>query len=90
MTEQFVDKFVLDCGIGPYRGGTGKSFDWEVLTGLQEKRNIVLAGGIGPHNVDKAAATGLRILDVNSKLESSPGVKDSALVTELFAKLRVL
>ena len=45
---------------------------------------VVLAGGLSVGNIGAAAATGCAVLDVNSSLEESPGVKSIALLEELF------
>ncbi|MBR4616710.1 MAG: hypothetical protein IKO55_13965 [Kiritimatiellae bacterium] len=50
-------------------------------------RRVVLAGGISAANVAAAAATGSDILDANSALETSPGVKSTTLLRELVAGL---
>ena len=62
-------------------GGNGIPFDWTALTGQKEKRNFMLSGGLTPENVSEAIAlTGASIVDVSSGVETSPGVKDRALI----------
>lgn len=62
-------------------GGNGIPFDWTALTGQKEKRNFMLSGGLTPENVAEAIAlTGASIVDVSSGVETSPGVKDRALI----------
>ena len=53
-------------------------------------RRVVLAGGISAANVAAAAATGADILDANSALETSPGVKSTTLLRELVADMKAL
>lgn len=58
-------------------GGTGESFDWELLRGHRSEVPAVLAGGLRPENV----ATAIEIVrpyavDVASGVESAPGRKD--------------
>jgi len=43
----------------------------------------VLAGGISASNITDAVATGADVIDVNSSIETSPGVKSLALLDEL-------
>jgi indole-3-glycerol phosphate synthase / phosphoribosylanthranilate isomerase len=47
-----------------------------------------LAGGIGPDNAGAAAAVGAHGLDVGSRVECAPGLKDPKRVEALFAALR--
>jgi phosphoribosylanthranilate isomerase len=56
-------------------GGTGRAFDWHVLSGLD--RAFVLAGGLGPDNVAEAISVARPFgVDASSRLETEPGVKD--------------
>ncbi|QVL35629.1 phosphoribosylanthranilate isomerase [Aminirod propionatiphilus] len=78
-----ADAFLLDTKWGGKRGGTGRSFDWNVLRGFDFGRPIVLAGGLGPENLKRAVeAVGPDAVDLNSRLESAPGVKDRRLMEE--------
>ncbi|GAA0347370.1 bifunctional indole-3-glycerol-phosphate synthase TrpC/phosphoribosylanthranilate isomerase TrpF [Bowmanella denitrificans] len=83
-----VDKYLLDCQVGNDFGGTGQQFDWTILSDVKDKSHIALAGGLNPDNIRQAAATGVGLLDVNSGIESRPGVKDPHKLQQLFAQLR--
>jgi phosphoribosylanthranilate isomerase len=49
----------------------------------------ILAGGLGPQNIgDAVAQSGARFVDVNSGVESAPGVKDEAKLERFVAALR--
>lgn len=62
-------------------GGTGESFDWQLIPAAH-RANIVLAGGLTPANVAAAiAAVGPYAVDVSGGVESAPGVKDAAKIT---------
>jgi len=62
-------------------GGNGIPFDWTALKGQKETRNFMLSGGLTAVNVAKAInLTGASIIDVSSGVETSPGVKDEALI----------
>ena len=67
--------FLLDAGHGG--GGSGRNLPWEALSGIKPPKPWLLAGGLGPDNLALALATckpgGV---DLNSALESAPGVKD--------------
>lgn len=70
------DATLLDGRSGGRTGGTGKLADWSLVAGLRRAgRRVVLAGGISADNIAAAVATGADIIDVNSSLEVSPGVK---------------
>jgi len=58
-------------------GGTGATFDWNLLKGHDHRVPWGLAGGLTPDNVAEAIrATGTPLVDVSSGVESAPGVKD--------------
>jgi len=84
-----VDRLVLDTGHGGRLGGSGIAFDATALAG-SDLDSCVLAGGIGPDNVEAAARLAPRVLDVNSGVESEPGRKDATRLADLFARLRAL
>ena len=78
------DALLLDGRKGAQCGGTGVRADWSLVGPLKRAGcRVVLAGGISAANIADAAATGADILDVNSSIETSPGVKSLALLDEL-------
>ena len=81
-----VDRFVLDHG----QGGTGKTFDWQLLNELDtdERGRCLLAGGISPDNVCDAIEQGFSGVDASSKLEWQAGIKDARLISSLFKRIR--
>jgi phosphoribosylanthranilate isomerase len=73
------------------RGGTGKTFDWELARAASRTRRVFLAGGVNPDN----AAAAIRLarpyaLDVCSGVESRPGKKDPARLLALIRATRAL
>jgi phosphoribosylanthranilate isomerase len=81
-----ADAIVFDSLVPGSLGGTGRAFDWSLLTNLVDQHRragarVVLAGGLTPKIVPAAIAT-LRpdIVDVSSGVESAPGVKDHGLM----------
>lgn len=63
------------------RGGHGLRFDWSILTGAALPKQWALAGGLNSDNVAQAIMrTGASIVDVASGVETSPGIKDAALI----------
>lgn len=57
-------------------GGTGTSFKWELLRGLNLNNKIILSGGLTPENVGEAIEiVNPYAVDVSTGVEQSPGVK---------------
>lgn len=72
-------------------GGTGQQFNWDILHQLQLPVSFFLSGGIGPEH--KAALQEFQHpqflgVDVNSKFEVSPGVKDLSKLEDWLHKIR--
>lgn len=66
-------------------GGTGRSFDWELLRDHRSEVPAILAGGLRPDNVAAAIATTRPYaVDVASGVELEPGRKDHAAMTAFF------
>jgi len=66
-------------------GGTGESFDWELLRGQRSEVPAILAGGLRPDNVDAAIEVVHPFaVDVASGVESAPGRKDHAAMAAFF------
>jgi phosphoribosylanthranilate isomerase len=72
--------FLIDTFQADKFGGTGKTGDWGQFRQLKQThpdRTWILSGGLNPENVGEALnASGARLIDVNSGIESAPGVKD--------------
>jgi phosphoribosylanthranilate isomerase len=84
-----VDRFVLDSGMG----GTGHAFDWQWLFDYRAPAPFVLAGGIGSTNIDAALDVARHVealvgVDINSRVESEPGIKDVEKVKGILDKVR--
>lgn len=66
-------------------GGTGESFDWELLRGHRSQVPDILAGGLRPDNVAAAIAVAQPFaVDVASGVEAEPGRKDHAAMAAFF------
>jgi phosphoribosylanthranilate isomerase len=71
------------------RGGTGESFDWELVRGRRSRVPLILSGGIDADNAAAAiAAVHPFALDSASGTEAAPGHKDQARMEALFAAVR--
>ncbi|MFN2363194.1 MAG: phosphoribosylanthranilate isomerase [Halarsenatibacteraceae bacterium] len=78
-----ADYLLFDTKIGDKTGGTGESFDWRLLKKTNLNKNYILAGGLGPDNIREALnRLNPAAVDLNSRLESSPGKKDPELMKE--------
>jgi phosphoribosylanthranilate isomerase len=71
-------------------GGTGQSFDWELLRRRRSKVPMMMAGGLSPENVAGAIEVAHPYaVDVVTGVESEPGRKDPALVEAFFEAVGV-
>ncbi len=79
--------FLLDAFQAEKVGGTGHTFDWNRIP--HEVANLVLAGGLGVHNISQAIQQCRPYaVDVSSAVESAPGIKDSAKIQQFIAACR--
>lgn len=86
-----ADTILWDTFSAGSYGGTGRTGDWDGFRAARlafPETTWILAGGLGPANVAAAlAATGARVIDVNSGVEISPGIKDPAKLKALAAAI---
>jgi phosphoribosylanthranilate isomerase len=84
-----ASSILLDGFDANLRGGTGKSFNWNLAKSAGRKRQIFLAGGLTPENVAEAVTAARPFaIDVCSGVESRPGKKDAARMRALVAAVR--
>jgi len=91
-SERFhVDFHLFDArpatpGSAQLRGGTGQSFDWELVAARRTRTPLILSGGLHAGNVAEAiAVTHPWAVDVASGTEQSPGRKDPERLRAFFA-----
>ena len=79
-----VDYHLVDAHHPGLRGGTGETFDWDMI-GKRRRVPLVLSGGLTPENVAAGiAATRPFAVDTASGTEAEPGRKDPARVQAFF------
>lgn len=88
----YTDTVLLDTYSKDQVGGTGHTGDFERFANLKlqfEDTQWMLAGGLTPSNVlDAVARSTATRVDVNSGVESAPGIKNPEKLRELFRVLR--
>jgi phosphoribosylanthranilate isomerase len=89
--ERFhVDFHLLDArASGPersgLRGGTGETFDWQLLAARRSKVPLILSGGLSPQNVAEAITlVRPHAVDTASGTEAAPGHKDAQKLRTFF------
>jgi len=86
VTSSRADLILLDNAAPGLQGGTGEAFDW-TLKPPRSIKNLVLAGGINAGNVEQGVRTfNPLVVDVNSGVESQPGVKSSRKLRQFFTE----
>jgi phosphoribosylanthranilate isomerase len=99
-----ADMFLFDTGVPVAKGeredktlygGTGRKFNWNRLKGLDVGKPFFLSGGIEPTDaglvkefIKDPVAKDLFVVDINSRFEVAPGVKDMALVNQFINALK--
>ena len=82
--DAVCDYYLFDTGgLKESFGGTGKQFDWTILTKAKIEKPFFLSGGIGPDDAPKVKAfkhPDFFGVDINSQFEKEPGVKDMSKV----------
>ena len=84
-----VDFFLFDTKTSGH-GGSGKAFNWDILNKYPYQKPYFLSGGIGVENLDEVLAISderLHALDLNSRFEVEPGLKDISKLNLTFNKL---
>ena len=87
--KPYVDFFLFDTK-GIERGGNGVQFDWSILKGYDQEIPFFLSGGIDLENLEQLSelkGMNLHAIDVNSKFEIEPGLKDVGRLKELKERL---
>lgn len=87
--QNLAHAFLLDTFEKDQLGGTGKTFDWGLALAAKKNGRLILAGGLNPANAREAVRfVQPYALDVNSGVESSPGIKDHHQLRQLFEQMQ--
>jgi phosphoribosylanthranilate isomerase len=82
---RWVDYHLFDRKAKDLPGGTGETFDWELLRNHRSEVPAILAGGLKPENVAEAVEiVHPYAVDVASGVEAEPGRKDHAKMAAFF------
>ena len=87
-----VDKIILDTKTN-LKGGSGQQFDWELLENYTFNIPFLLSGGIGPNDAEQIIKLydkypKMAGVDINSKFETEPGVKNVKQVKQFINTLQ--
>lgn len=88
--ENHVDLFLFDTKT-VLHGGSGETFNWQVLDNYKLDKPFLLSGGISLSILDdvfKIKNKNLYGIDINSKFEIEPGLKDIEQLEKAFKKIR--
>ena len=92
--SEHCDIFMFDT-LGAGYGGTGKKFDWNMLKRSAITKPYFLSGGIEPGDeprllefLNEDVAENVFAIDLNSKFETAPGVKDIEKLSTFIANIR--
>ena len=89
MASYRVSAFLLDAWSPNARGGTGKTFNWDIAASAAKDGKIVLAGGLTTGNIaDAIRQVRPYGVDVSSGVEVTPGKKDAVKINEFIRKAK--
>lgn len=84
------DPIMLDSWSSDQRGGTGRTWDWDLARELLTTRKVFIAGGLEPGNVGQVVSSFKPYgVDVSSGVEASPRVKDPVKVRAFVHAVRL-
>ena len=88
--ESLVDMFLFDTKVSAY-GGTGSRFDWKILKSYSSDLPFLLAGGVTVDDIEiikSLQIKGFSGVDINSKFEDVPGLKNIEKVSTFIKAIR--
>lgn len=88
--ESVVDMLLFDTKCKSI-GGSGEQFNWDILNHYQGNIPFLLAGGIGPEDVDRLFTWHHPMwigIDINSRFEEAPAMKNVEAITQFIKQIR--
>ncbi|MDR7130392.1 phosphoribosylanthranilate isomerase [Algoriphagus sp. 4150] len=90
--EDLVEYFLFDTATASH-GGSGKKFNWETLETYPFQKGFLLSGGLDVESTDEVLSLAERMpqligLDLNSKFEDTPGLKNIERLKSFKKKIR--
>lgn len=88
----YVDYFLFESPCASY-GGSGKKFDWTLLKHYEGETPFILTGGIGPGDAGEIMELShprFSGIDLNSRFETSPGLKNPDQLRQFIKTIRRL
>lgn len=91
--KQYVHYFLFDTKTKHY-GGSGRTFNWQLLDNYDQAVPFFISGGIGLENITNVLISAkqknwnIHAIDANSRLEIAPALKDVAKVKQFVAEVR--
>ena len=94
--QKYINHFLIDTTFNNMHGGTGKKFNWELLSNdstishIIKKNSCFIAGGLNADNIGNLISAYKPYgVDVSSGLESSVGKKDHLLMKKFLENVRI-
>lgn len=85
----YADYFLFDSKVVGDVGGSGKSFDWNILRNFESQKEWFLSGGLNVNNIEEAInMTGAKMIDISSGIEEVKGEKSIALIKSFMTKMK--
>jgi len=87
----YTDYFLFDASTSGF-GGSGHKFDWKLLDKYNLEHPFFLSGGISPKDVDnilKISNPAFYGIDLNSRFEVSPGLKNIETLKKFISEIRL-
>jgi phosphoribosylanthranilate isomerase len=94
LAEPYNSSYILFDTAGKGHGGTGTKFNWQILKSIQLHQPYFLSGGIAPGDAAAIASFNQQLtnkifaVDINSRFETAPGMKDIKLVADFITQLQ--
>ncbi len=88
--EEHCEYLLFDTSTTGY-GGSGRTFDWNILQYYSGETPFLLSGGIGPESITALHRFQHRKwagIDLNSRFETAPGIKNTGILTTFVQKIK--